>query len=45
MIRHAEKLDVLATNQLGEPIDASPSIVDNEMFLRGAKHLFCIVEK
>ncbi len=45
VIRHAQQLDVLATNQLGETFDASPAIVDNEMFLRGEKHLFCIVEQ
>ena len=45
VIRHAERLEVLATNQLGETIDASPAIVDNEMFLRGEKHLFCLVEQ
>lgn len=44
VIRHAKQLEVLATNQLGETIDASPAIVDNEMFLRGEKHLFCVVE-
>lgn len=45
VIRHAEQLEVLATNQLGETMDASPAIVGREMFLRGEKHLFCIVEE
>ena len=38
-------LDVVATNQLDEGIDASPAIVAGEIFLRGKQHLFCISEK
>ena len=44
VLRAADKVDVIATNELGETIDASPAIVDNQMFIRGAKHLFCIEE-
>ena len=44
VLRHSDKLEVLATNKLGEPVDASPAIVGNELFLRGAKHLFCIAK-
>jgi outer membrane protein assembly factor BamB len=40
--RATGKFEVLATNQLGEPVDASPAIVGNELFIRGSKHLFCI---
>lgn len=36
------KFEVLATNSVGEPVDASPAIVGNELFLRGNRHLFCI---
>ena len=35
------RFEVLETNELGEPADASPAIVGNELFLRGNKHLFC----
>lgn len=42
VIRHGPKLDVLATNKLDEGIDASPAIVGNQIFLRGANHVYCI---
>ncbi len=35
---------ILATNMLGEGIDATPAIVDDEIFIRGSRHLFCIAE-
>ena len=38
-------LEVLATNKLDDPIDASPAIVGPELFLRGRGHLYCISEK
>ncbi|HZZ29972.1 MAG TPA: PQQ-binding-like beta-propeller repeat protein [Pirellulales bacterium] len=45
VIRNADKLEVLATNPLGEGVDASPALVGNELFVRGKEHLFCISEK
>jgi outer membrane protein assembly factor BamB len=45
VIKDADQLEVLSTNVLGEPIDASPSIVGNQLFLRGREHLYCIAEK
>jgi hypothetical protein len=36
------KLQILATNRLDDPIDASPAVVDGEIYLRGAKHLYRI---
>ena len=36
---------MLATNRLGEPIDASPAVVGKQLFLRGEKHVWCIEEK
>ncbi|MCI0456358.1 MAG: PQQ-binding-like beta-propeller repeat protein [Gemmataceae bacterium] len=33
---------LLAANDLGEPLIASPAISDGQIFLRGEKHLFCI---
>ena len=35
-------LKVLATNVLNEPADATPALVDGELYLRGAKHLYRI---
>lgn len=44
VIRDSEKLDIIATNSVGETVDATPALVDNEIFIRGEKHLFCISE-
>ncbi|MBP86153.1 MAG: hypothetical protein CMJ64_05475 [Planctomycetaceae bacterium] len=44
VLKHGPKLEVIATNKLDEPIDASPAIVGNQMFLRGVQHLYCIEE-
>lgn len=45
IIKDADKFETLSTNVLGEPIDASPAIVGNQLFLRGRQHLYCIAEK
>ena len=37
-------LKVLATNRLDEPMDASPALVDQEVYLRGLRHLYRISE-
>jgi outer membrane protein assembly factor BamB len=44
VFKNSDKLEVLATNPLGETIDASPAVVGKQLFLRGEKHLFCIAE-
>lgn len=44
VIKDAEQLEVISVNSLGEGIDATPAPVDNELFIRGEKHLFCIAE-
>jgi outer membrane protein assembly factor BamB len=36
-----EKFEVVAENNLGEPMIASPVAVQNRLFIRGEKHLFC----
>jgi outer membrane protein assembly factor BamB len=45
VLRATDKLDVLATNHLDDPIDASPVIVGKQLFLRGHEHLYCIEGK
>lgn len=35
----------LATNDLGEPVFASPAVADGKLYIRGAKTLFCIGKK
>jgi outer membrane protein assembly factor BamB len=39
-----EEFEVLSTNQLDDPMDASAAIVGGEIFLRGHEHLYCIAE-
>ncbi len=45
VIKDSEKLKIVATNSVGEGVDATPAPVDNELFIRGERHLFCIAEK
>ncbi len=45
VIEDAPALKILATNSLEEGIDATPAIVDGELIIRSAKHLYCITEK
>jgi len=33
---------LLSQNKLGEGIIASPAVADGRLYIRGAKHLFCI---
>lgn len=42
VVKHGDSGEVLAVNEMGETIDASPAIVGDQMFIRGEKHLFCI---
>ena len=44
VIEDADDLNIIATNSLGEGVDATPAPVDNQLFIRGEKHLFCIAE-
>ncbi|MEZ6089301.1 MAG: PQQ-binding-like beta-propeller repeat protein [Pirellulaceae bacterium] len=45
VMKDAPQLTVLATNSVGETVDATPAPVDDELFIRGENHLFCISEK
>ncbi len=44
VIRSGPTFEVLATNTLDDGFDASPVLVDNEIYLRGYKHLYSIAE-
>ncbi len=44
VIKDSPQLKIVATNSVDETVDATPSPVDNELFIRGEKHLFCISE-
>jgi outer membrane protein assembly factor BamB len=45
VIRHGPKFEVLAVNALDDGFDASPALVDGEIYLRGYRHLYCVAEK
>jgi outer membrane protein assembly factor BamB len=40
-----EKLELLASNDLGESSNATPAISDGQIFLRTDGHLYCIAEE
>jgi outer membrane protein assembly factor BamB len=42
VLRHGPKFDVLATNSLDDGFDASPALVDREIYLRGYRYLYSI---
>ena len=45
VLRHGPAFEVIATNKLDDGFDASPALVDREIYLRGRKNLYCIAEK
>jgi outer membrane protein assembly factor BamB len=45
VLQHGPEMEKLALNDLGEPVDASPAIVGNQIFIRGADHLYCIEQQ
>jgi outer membrane protein assembly factor BamB len=42
VIEDSDQLKIIATNEMGETVDATPAPVDDELFVRGENHLFCI---
>ena len=44
VIEDSDEFKIVATNSVGETVDATPAPVGNELFIRGEKHLFCIGE-
>lgn len=44
VIKSGPAFEVLATNTLDDGFDASPALVDNEIYLRGNKYLYAIAE-
>ena len=44
VIKDAQQLKIVATNSVGETVDATPAPVDNQLFIRGEQHLFCIAK-
>lgn len=42
VLRHRATFEVLAKNALDDGFDASPALVDKEIYLRGYRYLYCI---
>ncbi len=42
VLRAGDRPEVLATNALNEPIDASPVALGTDLFLRSRQHVFCL---
>lgn len=42
VIKRSNQYEELATNRLDDRFDASPAIAGNQLFLRGAKSLYCL---
>ena len=45
VIKAGDQPEVLATNKLSDPIDATPIVVGKTLFLRGQQYLYAIEEK
>lgn len=45
VIKRSDQFETIATNQLSERFDASHAIAGKQLFLRGAKYLYCIEEQ
>ena len=45
VLKHGPAFEVLATNKLDDRFDASPALVDGEIYLRGYKTLYSIGER
>lgn len=44
VIKDSDSFEIVSTNSVGETVDATPAPVDNQLFIRGERHLFCIAE-
>lgn len=42
VIEDAPALKIIATNDMGEGVDATPAAVGADLFIRGERHLFCV---
>lgn len=45
VLKDGDGLDVLATNRLDDPTDATPALCGRDLFLRGERFLYCISER
>jgi outer membrane protein assembly factor BamB len=44
VVKDGANFEIVATNSLNDRIDASPVMLDRELFLRGHEFLYCIAE-
>jgi outer membrane protein assembly factor BamB len=44
VLRNGTTYEVLASNKLDDGFDASPALVDDEIYLRGYRNLYCIAQ-
>ena len=44
VLKDGEDFEVVASNSVGETVDATPAPVGKQLFIRGERHLFCIEE-
>lgn len=42
VLKDSNQFEIVSTNTVGEPVDATPAPVGTELFIRGQNHLFCI---
>jgi len=42
VLKDGKEFEIVASNSVGEGVDATPAAVDQQLFIRGASHLFCI---
>jgi outer membrane protein assembly factor BamB len=42
VLKHGKTFEQIGVNTLDDGFDASPALVDNDMFLRGYKYLYCL---
>ena len=42
VIKHGPAYELVATNKLDDKFDASPALVDGEIYLRGYRYLYCV---
>ncbi len=45
VLKHGPAFEQLALNKLDDGFNASPALVDGELYLRGFKSLYCVAEK
>jgi outer membrane protein assembly factor BamB len=45
VLKNADTLEVLSINTLDDRVDATPALVDDEIYIRGKKYFYCIKNK